>query len=214
MANLITLSEYKTFVGKEPSDNRDDPQITALLPAATRAVISFTGRSFDQVAEGIATTRTFEYDGSGFLDIDDATNISAVSTDAGVAGSDYPLDSDEWTAQPHAGEVYYYLIIHGGRWLGGSPEMGFERNLDTLPQTFKSPLVKVTAVWGWPAVPADVKLATAWTIQDAVAKPSGSQTAEAIEGFSRSWGGNLGGAQQLAVPNRARDLLANYARVY
>lgn len=214
MANVLTLNEYKTFTGMEPSDNREDTRITALLPAATRAIVSFTGRSFDLISTGVATQRTFEYDGSGYLDIDDCTSISAVSTDAGVEGEDYALTSSEWTAKPHSGEVYYYLVLHGSTRLGASPEMGFERNLDTIEPTYKLPQVKVTAIWGWPSVPADVKLAAAWIIEDAIAAPAGAPQAEAIEGFSRSWGAAASGRALLAVPNRSRDLLSNYARVF
>lgn len=214
MANILTLTEYKTFTGMEPTDNREDTRITALLPAATRAVVSFTDRSFDQIAGGVAAKRSFEYDGSGYLDIDDCTSISVVSTDAGVEGADYPLTASEWTAKPYDGEVYYYLVLHGSSRLRPSREMGFERNLDTIEPSYKLPQVKVTAVWGWPAVPEDVKLAAAWIIQDAIAAPAGAPQAEAIEGFSRSWGGAGRGRALLAVPNRARDLLSNYARVF
>jgi hypothetical protein len=122
---------------------------------------------------------------------------------------------------PDGGPVIYYLILHGGFLpFAISPEMGFERNLDTYPfSSFKSPMVAVTATWGWPAVPDDVKLATALTIKQFLTSSGGGSaeglTAEAIEGFSRSWGGRGSmGVTALAIPNRARDLLAAYQRVF
>jgi hypothetical protein len=74
--------------------------------------------------------------------------------------------------------------------------------------------VKVTGSWGWTTVPSDVKLATKWTIEDWISRPSGEGvTAEAIESYSRSFAGRTGEMLALAIPNRARDLLAHYAKV-
>lgn len=212
MADLITLAEYKALTGTATTDTRDDAQITALLPAVSRSIRSFTDRTFDIAAA--PGPREFQYDGSGFLDIDDCTAITQVTSNLGYPPEVYTLESFEYTPMPHREQTtdnpYYYLLIHSYR-LPGSPEMGFERNLDTLGWIPQYPLVTVTATWGWPAVPEDVKLATAWTVQDVISTPSSGPTAEAIEGWSRSWGRE---GKVLAVPNRARDLLANYQRAY
>ena len=61
--------------------------------------------------------------------------------------------------------------------------------------------------------------ATALTIKQFLASSGGGAaeglTAEAIEGWSRSWGGRTGGGvASLAIPNRARDLLVAYQRVF
>jgi hypothetical protein len=212
-ASLVSLDEYKALLGLDPTDNRNDAQIVALLPAASRMIRTFTDRDFE-LSTGASSDRTYEYDGSGYLEIDDCTAVTAVSTDGGVPATTYPLSDDEWQAQPFGGEVYYYLSILGGPYLPASPAMGFERNLDTLPFRQKAPQVTVTADWGWPTIPDDVKLATVWTIQSALAAPSGEGlSAEAIEGWSRSWGSRTAGTMSLAVPSRARDLLAAYAKV-
>lgn len=216
---LITLADYKSLMGVQAGDTRDDAQVTALLDAATRAVEVFTGRNFT-VSTGVATSRDFLYDGSGFLDIDDCVSITSVETVIPNA-SNYVMLADEWTAMPAHQPIFYYLVLHGGvHPFAISPEMGFERNLDQYPvQTFKNPTVRVTATWGWPEVPSDVKLATALTIKQFVVSAGGGGaeglTAEAIEGFSRSWGSRTGGGSTaLAIPNRARDLLVAYQRVY
>lgn len=214
MADLIDLADYKALAGIDPTNNTDDVRIEALLPAASRAVLKYVDRSFE--AAGVPSSRDFQYDGSGFLDIDDCTAITAVSTDAGYTGQTYTLDTTEWVALPHREEStddpYYYMVLNSGR-LPASREMGFLRNLDTLPQNSPTlPLVTVTATWGWPEVPDDVKLAVAWTIEEIIKNPEGPQS-EAIEGWSRSWGAG-GSSRLLGIPNRARDLLANYQRAY
>lgn len=213
---IITLAEYKAFQGIQTGDTRNDAQVTALLAAASRAVRSYTGRNFD-VTTGIATSRTFQHDGSEMLDIDDCTAVTSLATDAGVPGQSYTLNTNEWTAMPQdGGDVFYYVLIHGGPYFAGSPEMGFKNNLDQYEFSGRMPMLTVTATWGWAAIPDDVKLATALTLGELTASPGHSEgvSAEAIEGWSRSWGAKAGGAQALAIPNRARDLLVNYQRIF
>lgn len=215
---LIDLSTYKSLLGVDTTDTRDDAQITALLDAASKAVETYAGRDFDQT-NGVATERIFQYDGSGFLDIDDCTSVTSVKVyTPNVA--DYTMDATEWTAMPGTSlsPVFYYLLLHGGPYIFSiSPEMGFERNLDQYPPSrFKSSTIGVTATWGWPAIPSDVKLATALTIQHFVGTRGATEglTAEAIEGWSRSWGRTGAAITGLAIPNKARDLLAAYQRVF
>lgn len=218
MADLISLEEYKALGGIQPTDSRNDSQITALLAAASRVVRQYTGRNFDVVSS--VGERTYQYDESGMLDIDDAVSVAGVKTNAGVPGAEYTLQDVEWTAMPQDdSDVFYYILIHGGPYYGGSPEMGFERNLDQYPLTRKQPIITVTAEWGWPAVPDDVKLATTLIVSEFVGSAGGAGrseglTSEAIEGWSRSWGGRTGEGIAQSLPNRARDLLASYQRIF
>lgn len=215
MPDLLTLAEYKALQGIQAGDTRNDVQISALLPAASRAVRTYTGRQFE-VNLGVATTRTFQHDGSEMLDIDDCTAITTITTDGGVPGNTHDLASDQWVAMPQDdSDVFYYVILYGGPYLGMSPEMGFTRNLDTYEMLrARMPMVSVTATWGWPAIPGDVKLAAAITVGELVSAPGKSEglSAEAIEGWSRQWGSRLG-MTSMAIPNRARDLLVNYQRI-
>ncbi len=217
MANIITIAEYKAMLGVQTADTRDDPQITALLPAASRAVRTFTGRQFE-VNTGIATVRTFQHDGTEMLDIDDCTAITGISTDSGVPGQSQALTSNEWTAMPQDdSDVFYYVLLHGGPYHGMSPEMGFTYNLDRYELSHRYPMLSVTATWGWTSLPDDVKLATALTISEMMSSTSGESdglSSEAIEGWSRAWGGRAGGVTAMAIPNRARDLLVNYQRLF
>jgi hypothetical protein len=222
MAALITLPEYKAINGINPTDTTQDAKVTAVIPWASSAVISFTERDFG--APVVTEERTFAYDGSGYLDIDDAQTITAVTYSV-PSVQDYPLGTDEWLAGPPRRDdslTYYWIELYTGWSLGyASPEMGFARNLDVLAREGRwvghRPVVKVTATWGWAATPDEVKTAVAWTIADWQARPSGEGvTAEAIEGYSRSFGGRSGsaaGSPFLAIPNRARDLLAGYGKI-
>ena len=212
-ADLLTLAEYKALVGVDPTNNKNDAQITALLGPVSRAVRSYADRTFE-ISQSPATARTFLYDGSGMLEVDDFTVVTSITTDTGVAGVTYTLTDDQYTLMPQdaADPVFYWIIFHGGP-RSPSGEMGFERNLDTLDFSPKNATVTVTATWGWPSVPTDVKLAAAWAIQDAIKTPQGP-TAEAIEGYSRSWGQAGQGFPVLALPNRSRDLLSSYQRMF
>lgn len=212
---LIDLTTYKNLMGVQSGNTRDDAQITALLEPASQAIQTYTGRNF-----ALATTsssRSYLYDGSGFMDIDDCTAVTTVQVTYPNT-TPYTLTSDEYQAMPDGNPVYYYLILYGGiAAYGISPEMGFTYNLDQYPFTqYKPPTVSVTATWGWSAVPYDVQLATALTIQNFVATKNAAEglSAEAIEGYSRSWGSRQGLMTAMAVPNKARDLLAAYQRIF
>jgi hypothetical protein len=221
MADLITLSEFRTAQGVDPTDTRNDDRWEQMITYASDAVLSYTERDFGSV--NINETRTFAYDGSGYLDIDDAATITSVVFTYPYGGQTITLDTNDWQARPQRRDdapVYYYLVLPGYIGGFGSPEMGFTYNLDVyaaehgnwaLPQT-----VSVTGNWGWPIVPPAVKQAVIWTVQEWFDRPSGeSLTSESIEGWSRAWGSRSTGttAAGLGIPDRARDLLAAYAKI-
>lgn len=219
MADLLTLDEYRLIAGVDPTDTRPDTQIEAWLPLVSAAVRSLTERDFGSAI--VTESRTFEYDGSGYLDIDDASEIEKVTFNY-PGGVTIDLDPDSYTPKPTRRDdspVYHYIEIppYAG-WMGGSPEMGFKRNLDIYAREANNwrPTQRVTVLgtWGWPTVPPDVKMAAVWTLQEWYARPRGDGlTSESIEGWSRSWGGRSGEGISMAVPARARDILMNYAKV-
>ncbi len=220
MADLLTLKEYKNYAGIPVSDTSYDTQLTKMLAAASQAIRNYTGRSFDTALATVE--RQFEYDGHNYLEIDDAVAVSSVAFTYPSWSPDIVLDAIQWRAMPFNGPVFYYIMMPGGVY-GASPEMGFMRNLDVAAREGRligpAPLVKVNATWGWPAVPEDVKQATLWTMEDWGAGPAGSTTpgvtSEAIEGYARSFGGRQGANINalMGVPNRAKDVLAQYQRV-
>lgn len=217
MADLVTLADVKTSMAIQASDTRKDAMISQVIPAASLAVQNYTERDFGSAS--VTETRSFEYDGSGYLDIDDATALTSVSFTV-PHSSNIDLSTDDWYGAPSRRDdspVFWYIVIRGSQW-PTSPMMGFERNLDVLAREGRYPTVSTTALvtgtWGWPVVPQDVKLATLWTIQDWLTKPpSEGVTSEAIESFSRSYGSRSGNSMPaLAIPNKARDILAQYQK--
>lgn len=223
MASLITLAEYKAVNGISTTDTANDAKITAMIPYASAAVIGFTERDFGSPVT--TEERSYTYDGSGYVDIDDTATVTQVTLSLPNV-ADTVLLADQWRAGPPRRDdasMYYWIELYAGFGLSAiSPEMGFTRNWDVMAAEGRwiygpPPTIKVNATWGWTTVPEDVKLATAWTLHDWQARPSGEGvTAESIEGFARSWGGRAAGEATafLGVPNRARDLLARYAKLH
>ena len=210
-------------MGVHPTNTRDDAKYAALIPYASSVIRNYTGRNF--AAPQVTETRSYRYDGSGTVDIDDATEITKVvlywPSDPSIAEIELPLR--DWQAMPDIDSdsmVHEYINLPGytGGARTGSPEMGFTRNLDVYARergfNTMPPYVRVTGTFGWPEVPGDVKIAAIWTVQEWLARPSGDAlTSESIEGWSRAWGGKQGTGSALAIPARARDILASYAQV-
>lgn len=218
MADILTLEEYKALIGS--TNNRNDGKYAAMLPAVSRAVLLYTGRDFTTTPP-IIETRSFEYDGSGYVDIDDAVSVTGIEASIPWA-SNYVFTADEWYPLPARRDdspVYWYLAVPGFPG-GASPEMGFTRNADVLAAEgrwrSRPTTLQVTASWGWPEVPSDVKIAAKWALDDWIARrPETAAPAESIESYSRGalGGGNMSEAVAWAIPMRARDLLAGYTKV-
>lgn len=207
MADLITLEQFKLALGIP--DNSRDARIAQIIKGASAAVRSYTGRTFE-LATGTVTTRSFEYDGTGIVDIDDAVSVASVTIASGYA-NERALTAGEYMTQPRGGPVIEWLVTAANAWgVSISPEMGFSYNLDTLyhqiPQN--QVYVNVTADWGWPAIPDDVQLAVLEVAGDTYS--ISPYTSESIAGYSRSRG-PLGSG---AVSERAKDLLAEYQKRY
>lgn len=216
--DLVTVNEIKTFLGVDLTDTRKDAMYAAAITAASRAVINYTERDFGTPL--LTETRSFEYDGSGFLDIDDCVDVTAVALKV-PHSDDLVLEEDAWTPMPVRradAPVHYYIILPEVSQYGVNPALGFKRNLDVWVQEHGMPrtpqLVKVTATWGWEEVPADVKQATTWIVRNWTANPKGDTNlqSESIEGFARSWANAFSAMSALAIPNQARDILVSYQR--
>jgi hypothetical protein len=208
MPNLITRDELKAALGIPANQTADHPNLDRIIAASSAAVEVWTDRDFG--ASLVTEQRTYEYDGSGYLDIDDAAAVTAVTTS--FAGTDSLVPSDLWRAQPYGAPVLTELLLPG--FYGGvSPEMGFARNMDVLAREGRLQtlplLVKVDATWGWPIVPEDVKQAVIWTAASMKEQPT-PYVQESIEGYSRST--NIR-APSTSLPDRAKDLLAPYMRM-
>lgn len=217
MADLITLTKLKTALGiPDPSAaHPDDAKWSNALAASSAIIRTYTDRKFEVTPAGIPVPegRVFEYDGSGYLDIDEAQVVTDVS--ASYGGPTLPqirnLNVDEWFARPFNYPVKWWLQLPDNPLAWGSPEMGFTRNVDTYSGIgyYGYPtLITVTAVWGWPEIPEDVQQAAIWTTLHLSENPK-SFTAESIEGYSRSYSAG-GGTVSDDMPDRARAVLSQY----
>lgn len=135
-----SLDQLKSALGITTTD--DDALLLTALDGASRFIDEQCGRTFTKTTSEMRTFR-----GTGFspvLRIDDAVSVSQVATVA--SGVTTVLESVAYALdppQPRPGWPYERLRITGGGVPGGW--------WPALPS-----VVQVTAVWGWPAVPADI----------------------------------------------------------
>lgn len=210
MADLITLDRLLDALNKilAELESQEVEKYQGAISAASTAVRAYADRDFTLNTSALATTRTFEYDESGYIDIDDAQAVTGVVVSFAYGGS-ITLSTYQWQAYPYNAPIKDSILVYYPEFFPGSREMGFTYNLDRYEGTIgPPPTLDVTAVWGWPAIPEDVQQATVWTAA-AFAEDARQITSESIEGFSRS----MNVLAPTALPLRARDLLDQYRRV-
>lgn len=140
-----TLADLKAM--RRITDTSDDALLTRALTAASRQIDQKTGRRF--WLDDSATTRVFGASGrttpDGRLLVDDIGDLAGLLVETGTPGG------TTWTATtwyetapanavPQGAPVTELAPTSGSVWPGGR--------------------VRVTARWGWPAVPAEISLAT------------------------------------------------------
>lgn len=210
--DLITRERLLDALNKLESDleSQEVRKYDAAIRSASAAVRAYTDRDFTLNDTAIASVRTFEYDDSGYIDINDAQSVTGVRVIFPYGGFPQSLTTDQFAALPYDGPVKDNIIIYSPLFHGMSREMGFTWNYDTYegPGSGAPPVIEVTAVWGWAAIPEDVQEATVWTAA-AFSEDARQVTSESIEGFSRS----LSIVAPSALPLRARDLLDQYRKV-
>jgi hypothetical protein len=199
-ADLITLQSLKDAIGIPYSDVGRDVRLEQAIKNASSAIRTYTDRDFGTLPE--TATRTFAYDGSGTLEIDDC----AVGSITAIAVAGTTISSTQYLAQPdRRSPVHYWLLL--GASGGVSPEMGFERGLDYYNPT-QTTTVSVTADWGWPVVPDDVQQAAIYTAA-AMAESPKPYVSQQYESYSVQ----LPAPMADAIPQRAKALLDPYQRL-
>lgn len=164
MADLITPAEFRTWVGIE--DEQDNAVIALVCAAGSGQVRSWCGRSFHVDAAQAASARYFvPLDGCTVM-IDDAHTVTAVATD--------DADDGAWSTSWDATD--YSLAPLGG--VGPTGETGWPFTKIVAVETryfpcVARPAVKVTAKWGWSALPNDVKVATMMVANELFRSKSG-----------------------------------------
>lgn len=147
MATLVyaMLGELKQYMN-EITDTADDATLSTCLTGASRAIDSYTGRRYwiddAPTARVVRTLRRVTHELDGELlhtaDIADDTGITVESFN----GSDYsPIESSQYDLVPESsldlGRPITGLLASGMAW-----------------STCRK--VRITATWGWPAVPGEV----------------------------------------------------------
>lgn len=144
-----TLEEFKQSVRLDDTD--DDEGIELALTAASRMIDAHAHRRFWLDDE--AVTRYFDGSRCGSIYVDDIGHLTGLAVAADQAGDG--LYSDAWTVATH------YRLLPRNAAADNRPWTQIElvgASGKSFPYT--SGGVKVTARFGWPVVPAEVKQAT------------------------------------------------------
>lgn len=152
MTDYITSAEFETRFGI--TTVADGGRIEAHINAASRQVDSICGRHF---GPGSAGTRYYEPDSWGLVRVDDCYTITEIAIDNADDGT-YGITLTEGTD--------YTLLPHNG--VGPNGQTGWPATqIEATGRTYWFPKsnyrprsVKVSATFGWAAVPDDVKEAT------------------------------------------------------
>lgn len=130
------------------SDSVDDALLALAVESASREIDLACQRHFYQVA---SSARVFAADSAEIVRIDDAVSVTAVAIDEDGNGSFAAVIPAEYQAEPLNGRhrgiawpVTRLRAIDGFDW----------------PRIGRQALVRVTATWGWSAVPTDIQQAT------------------------------------------------------
>jgi hypothetical protein len=164
MADLITAAQYKTWASI--GDSTDDTVIGYNVIAASQMVRGWCGRSFHVDGAQVASARYFTPIDPYTVLIDDCYNVSSLATDDADDGAwsttwattDYTLSPLD-TVGPTGETGWPYTKIR-------ACESAY------FPSTTR-PTVKLTAKWGWSALPGDVFVAALMVCGELMKSKSG-----------------------------------------
>jgi hypothetical protein len=143
--DYLTLAELKNYVRVD--DDVDNTELTMAITAASRAVDDHCNRQFGRVAAAEERRYTGRYDyeqGLWVVDVDDLQDATGLTAEVdGDAVTPYTLEPVN-------------AVLNGKAWT----RLVVSTDSATLP-TGAANEVTVEALWGWTAVPAAVKQATA-----------------------------------------------------
>lgn len=158
--SYATLSELKSRLGI--TDSTDDAALTNALATASRGVEKCCGRQFNDA--GSVSARVYEPDGTRCVNVDDFSTTTGliIETDPGFTKaygtvwttSDYQLEPLNGIVDGETGWPYCEIEAISGLFF-------------PIPAGYGNPAtVRVTARWGWAAVPAPIKEATLIVAQE------------------------------------------------
>lgn len=206
MSAILTSEEYKALRGIK--DSKRDTQIAAALPSAEDAVVNYAQRAFNKTPE--AATRNFVYEGQSILEIDDCQTVTAIKFD-GVE-----LSPESYILGPQGiGSVFYYVELLDYPWAAYDPYIDpFLVNVHPGRRRRRKRIVEVTATFGWAEIPASVKQAVAFLMDEFTPEPeeTGRLAAESIVDYSKVFD-RQSGNDPAQLPPRVMELLDPFRRV-
>jgi len=140
----ITTAELDAYL--RISDTVDDVELDLAVDAASRAVDTYCGRQFGQVASAEARVYTAEWNARRcrwVIDIDDLQDVTALTASTPLGGIDVFAFAPANAVKE--GFAYTRLVV--------DPTAAFK-------PTGAADEVTITAKWGWTATPKAVKQAT------------------------------------------------------
>lgn len=148
MTLYVSDNDLNTWLGLD--DQNDFEKITVANAASKTAIDKWVGRNFD--TSTVDSVRYFSPISDGCCPINDAITITTVAVDSSDDGTwATTLDASDWFATPVGG------ISPSGE--PGWPYTAIYGSTSTCFRRTARPYLKVTAKWGWAAVPDDIKLA-------------------------------------------------------
>ena len=145
-----TQSGMKTLLGITKAAH--DADIQRAVETASRWIDRYCGRRFYQ--DGSVTARTYSPTDSTWLDVHDVSTATGllVATDVDLDGT----FEQSWTADDYSGS-YGFALSPSGSAADGEPWTRLEALNASWPTVRRG--VKVTAKFGWAAVPTEVEQA-------------------------------------------------------
>ena len=146
-----TAVEYRGVVGS--SDTSEDGEIDRQLLATSRYVERYTGQFFGRDAEPEA--RVFIGSGLPYLRVD--WDSPGIATATGLVVKVDADDDRDFTSETDIASSLLTLPLNAA--VNGRPihTITYASGFSGSSRFAADRLVEVTAVWGWPAVPADIK---------------------------------------------------------
>jgi hypothetical protein len=146
-----TLAQVKAALRIPSADTVDDALLSMAVESASRLIDAYANRTFITIG---TATRYYATHDPYVVEIDDARNIIEVQSSSSEDG----IYDITWDLTPHTGDIQPEPI---NDYIGGLvwPFTRLRAIGDYVFPIDRETTVKVTAVFGWPTIPATVKQA-------------------------------------------------------
>lgn len=143
MTDYATLDEVKTALRIPLTDTTDDVELALKLTSASKRIDSDTGRPHGYGLDAATSSRIYTPHHDQLLLVDDIATATGLVVEIGRGTTWSTVDSAAYDLLPENAEVDSRAIEVLARVVGCWPIWGAQR-------------VRVTATWGWPAVPEPI----------------------------------------------------------